>query len=630
MTGFLLPFPRPFHHLSVVVVAAAVALQASGSVRAEPPAATAEQPREAAPVRKKSTATVAHVRIAGSLPDGVGQGGLLADVAPHLHRLVERLDKAADDGRVKGVVVSIESPDLGRARAEEIRAAIARIQKAGKPVAAQLVSGSPVHYAVAAACDTISMPPAATLELTGVRAEMTFFKSMLDRLGVAAEILQVGEFKGAGEPLTRDSMSPQLRAQYESFIGDLYEQLVERVASDRRLPAEKVRALIDVGVFTSDQAKEAKLIDSVGYEDEVIETLAKRIGEESPKVSRDYAERKLDQDFSGMGGLVKLMELLSGQKPSAPSGRNKRIAVVHVAGEIREGKSADDLVMGGAAGSETVMKAIRAAAKDDQVAAIVLRIDSPGGSALASDLIWREVEQANKPVVASLSDIAASGGYYIAVAADTIVAAPGTLTGSIGVVGGKVAVGKALERVGVHTDVVSKGKNSGWLSLQEPFTPDERAAFLATMKEVYRLFTSKVAAGRKLDHEQVERLAEGRVFTGRQAKEAGLVDRLGTLDDAIDEAKALAGIKAGEEVDRMLLPEPRGLFDDLFGAAARGGDPLVGMAATLGGMSSLQGLLLARIAAVPGLEPLVAEVDTLAFLLSGRPQFLLPIRVRLR
>jgi protease IV len=582
---------------------------------------------------KRVPATIAHVRIAGSLPDGVGQGGLLADVAPHLHRLVERLDKAAADSRVKGVVVAIDGPDLGRGRAEELRAAIDRIRKAGKPVAAYLVSGAAAHYGVASACDTITMPPAATLELTGVRTEMMFFKSMLDRLGVAAEILQVGEFKGAGEPLTRDSMSPALRAQYESFVGDLYEQLVERVAADRGLGADRVRELIDTGVFTPPAAVEAKLIDAVGYEDEVIATLAKQLDEESPKLARDYAQRKFDQDFSGMAGLVKLMELLSGQKQATPLGRNKRIAVVHVTGEIREGKSADDLLMGGAAGSETVMKAIRDAAKDEQVAAIVLRIDSPGGSALASDLIWREAERTKKPVVASLSDIAASGGYYIAAAADRIVAAPGTLTGSIGVVGGKVAVGDALGKVGVHTDVVSKGKNAGWLSMQEPFTPGEREAFLGTMKEVYRLFTSKVAAGRKLDPAVVEKLAEGRVFTGRQAKENGLVDRLGTLDDAIDEAKKLAGIAAGDEVDRLLLPEPRGLFDDLLGAATAGGDPVVRMAAVAGGRDAaagLRGLLLARIAGLPGLEWLAAEADALSLVISGRPQLIMPVRIRVR
>jgi protease-4 len=595
---------------------------------AEKPTGTGSRPETAA--KKKATATIAHLRIAGSLPDGVGQGGLLADVAPHLHRLIERLDKAAGDARVKAVVLSIESPDLGRGRAEEIRAAIGRLRAAGKPVAAQLVSGSPVHYVMASGCDTISMPPAATLELTGVRAEMMFFKSMLDRLGVAAEILQVGEFKGAGEPFTRDSMSPQLRSQYEAFIGDLYEQLVERVASDRGMAEDTVRELIDVGVFTPEEAKKAKLIDTVGYEDEVVAAVAEQIGEESPKLVRDYAERKIDQDFSGVGGLVKLMELFSGTKQAAPAGRGKRIAIVHVAGEIREGKSADDLLMGGAAGSETVIKAIRDAVKDDQVAAIVLRIDSPGGSALASDLIWREAERTTKPVVASLSDIAASGGYYIAVAADRIVAAPGTLTGSIGVVGGKVAVGDALGKVGVHTDVVSKGRNAGWLSMQEPFTPAEREAFLGTMKDVYRLFTSKVAAGRKLDPADVEKLAGGRVFTGRMAKEAGLVDRLGTLDDAIDEAKTLAGIDADEDVDRLMLPEPKGLFDDLLGVASQPGDPVARLAGLVAGGASLRGLLLTRAAGIPSLAPLAAEADTLVQLLSGRPQFLLPIRVRLR
>jgi protease-4 len=558
------------------------------------------------------------VTLAGSLPDGVGQGGLLADVAPHLHRIIERLDKAAADQRVKGVVLSIESPDLGRARADEVRAAIARLRKAGKPVAAHLVGSAPVHYMVALACDTITMPPAATLEITGVRTEVMFFKDLFDQLGLKAEILQVGEFKGAGEPLTRSSMSPQLREQYESFVGDLFEQLVERVAAERRLAPERVRELIDTGVFTPDAAREAGLIDAVGYEDEVAAAVAKKIELAEPKIVRDYAERKMDNDFSGLGGLVKLVEMFSGQKQTAASGKGKQIAIVHVTGEIAEGKGRDDLLAGAAAGSDTVIKAIREAAKDDQVAAIVLRIDSPGGSALASDLIWREAERTKKPVVASLSDTAASGGYYIAVAADKIVAAPGTLTGSIGVVGGKVAVGGALERYGVHTDVVSKGKNAGWLSMQSPFTAAEREVFLGTMKDVYRLFTSKVAAGRKLDMEKIEKLAEGRVFTGRMAKEAGLVDRLGTLDDAIDEAKALAGLAADEEIERVLLPEPRGLFDDLFGMRGLGAPPVAGVD------------LAARLLGLPGIEAIRAHAGTLTALSSGRPQLRMPASVRVR
>ena len=604
---------------AVAVLAAMVGGWAAAATAAEPAAgATADESVKSD--RKKSTTTIAHIGLTGSIPDGVGQGGLLADVSPHLHRIVERIDKAGRDSRIKAVVLAIGTPDLGRARADEIRAAIARVRKAGKPVAAHLVGGAAVHYLVATACDTVTMAPAATLEVTGVRAEMTFFKAMLDRLGVDAEILQVGEFKGAGEPLTRTSMSPQLRQQYESFVGDLYDQMIERIAADRGLPGDRVRELVDIGVFTPEAARDAKLVDAVGYEDETIAALAKRINADEPKVARDYAERKLDNQFSGVGGLVKLMEMLSGQKQDGATGRGRQIAIVHVTGEIREGKGRDDLLAGGAAGAETVIEAIRKAAKDEKVAAIVLRIDSPGGSALASDLIWREAERCEKPVVASLSDIAASGGYYIAVAADRIVAAPGSLTGSIGVVGGKIAVGSALEKVGVHTDVVSRGKNSGWLSMQAPFKDHEREAFLATMKDVYRLFTSKVAAGRKLDQDRVASLAEGRVFTGRMAQKAGLVDRLGTLEDAVDEARKLAGVAADEETERLLLPEPRGLFDDLFGNAAGPGDPV----------ATVRGMLIMRIAGLPWLQPLAAEADTLVAVCSGSPLLLMPMRVRIR
>lgn len=579
--------------------------------------------------RRKPTHGFAHISLSGRVPEGVGQGGMLADVRPHLHRIVERIEKVAKDDRVKGLLLSINGPDLGRGRADEIRAAIGRVRKAGKPVVAHLVSGDPVQYGVALACDAIAMPPAATLEITGVRAEMTFFKSMLDRIGVQAEILQVGAFKGAAEPLTRDGMSPQLRQQYESWIGDLYDQLVERIGAARGLPAARVRELIDTGVFTSGAAVEAKLIDAVAYEDELLDDLARRAKVEPARLVRDYGERKLDKDFSGVGGLVKLVEMLSGQRQDKPVGKGKRVAIIHVSGAITEGAGKDDLFGGGSAGSETIIEAIRDAEKNDDVAAIVLRIDSPGGSALASDLIWRAAERARKPVVASLSDIAASGGYYIAVAADRVVAAPGTLTGSIGVVGGKMVVGKGMEKIGVHTDVVSRGRNAGWLSGQQPFTDAEKDVFLGTMKDVYRLFTTKVAAGRKLDLDKVAALAEGRVFTGRMAKEAGLVDRLGTLDDAIDEARTLAGLPAGEPLDRILLPEPRGLFDDLFGATPDGDAPTVATVAA-DPLAAVRAAIMGRIAAIPGLTGLFRDADALVLIGSGRPLFMLPVRIDLR
>jgi protease-4 len=233
-------------------------------------------------------------------------------------------------------------------------------------------------------------------------------------------------------------------------------------------------------------------------------------------------------------------------------------------------------------------------------------------------LIWREAERIHKPVVASLSDTAASGGYYVAVAADRIVAAPGTLTGSIGVVGGKIAVGEALDKVGVHTDVVSKGRNAGWLSMQTPFTDDEREAFLTTMKDVYRLFTSKVADGRRLDSEKLATLAEGRVFTGRMAKELGLVDRLGTLDDAVDEARQLAGLAADEKLERILLPEPRGLFEDLFGQAEVTAAPVAKAA------------VLTFLAGLPGVDAFVEHLDALSLVTSGRPLMMMPARIHVR
>lgn len=572
----------------------------------------------AAEAGKNSSQTIAHIAISGSIPEGVGQAGVLADVSPRLHRLVERIDEAAADARVKAVLVSIASPDIGRGRMEELAAAIARVRKAGKPVAAHLVSGGPVPYCLAAACDTVSMPPAATLEITGVRMEVTFFKAMLDTLGVDAEILQVGEFKGAGEPLTRTSMSPQLRQQYEEFVGDLYDQLVERVASARGIAIDRAREFVDIGVFTPESAMEAGLIDAVAYEDEVISGLASKVDIDEPTVARNYGAREVDNDFSGIGGMVKLLEMFSGTAKKASKSRDKRVAIVHLTGEIREGKGAEGLLGGGPGGADMVVKAIRDAATDASVVAIVLRIDSPGGSALASDLIWREVERTHKPVIASLSDTAASGGYYVAVAADRIVASPGTLTGSIGVVGGKIAVGEALDKVGVHTDVVSKGRNAGWLSMQTPFTDHEREAFLATMKDVYRLFTSKVADGRRLDSEKLTTLAEGRVFTGRMAKELGLVDRLGTLDDAIDEARQLAGLAGDQKLERLLLPEPRGILEDLFGQAGAEVAPMAKSA------------VLNFVSGLPGVDAFVEQLDALSLITCGRPLMMLPAQIRVR
>ena len=559
---------------------------------------------------------IAVIKISGSIPEGVGQSGMFADVSPRLHRVVERIEQAATDSSIHAVLLSIHKTDIGRGRMIEIMSAIERVQHSGKPVVAHFVSGGPVLFTMATCCDSISMPPASTLEVTGVRVEVTFYKAMLDALGIDAEILQVGEFKGAGEPMTRNSMSPQLRKQYEEFVGDLYDQFIEQIAKGRNLELKHVRDLVDIGVFTPESAQEAGLIDAIAYEDEAISGLAAHAGINQPVILHDYATREVDNDFSGIGGMVKLLEIFSGSGKKFSKSSRKQIAIVYVNGEIQEGQASGGFLGGMSGGSGAIIEAIREANSNKNVVAIVLRINSPGGSALASDLIWREVERAEKPVVASLSDTAASGGYYVAVAADRIVAAPGTLTGSIGVVGGKIAIGRALGKVGVHTDVVSKGRNAGWLSMQTPFATHEKEVFLTTMRQVYQLFTSKVADGRRFDKERVTSLAEGRIFTGRMEKEVGLVDSLGTLDDAIEEARKLANLGAQERLDRLLLPQSQGLFDDLFGQLSSDeAAPLVNK--TLRNM----------IENFPGAEHVIRWIDSLSLLSAGKPLMMLPAKV---
>ncbi|HBP82108.1 MAG TPA: signal peptide peptidase SppA, partial [Planctomycetaceae bacterium] len=338
----------------------------------------------------------------------------------------------------------------------------------------------------------------------------------------------------------------------------------------------------------------------------------------------------VDTDFSGFTGLMKLVDVLSGAEKKSQKKASKRIAIIHVQGEIVDGRGSVGMFGGSAAGSETITKAIRQATEDTSVAALVMRINSPGGSALASDLIWRELDRCNKPIVASLSDTAASGGYYIAVGADEIVAAPGTLTGSIGVVGGKIAIGDALDRYGIHTDVVSRGRNAGWLSSQQPFTASEKDAFRATMEDIYRLFTSKVAQGRQLDREHLDTLAEGRVFTGRMAQAAGLVDMLGTLEDAVLRAGQLAKIPDPVAAERLLLPKPRGLFDEFLGVSgihqpypheAQTSEAIAIRIFKLFGQSGVNDALVTRLSSKFRLLSLVA---------SGQPLMLLPAVVEIR
>lgn len=524
------------------------------------PARAGEEP--AKPETKKAKAAV--ITLKGTLPETPGQVGLFAELEQNLAQFLERFDRAAGDKDIAAVIVEVRNPSIGRGKVEELRAAIRRLREIGKPVIAELETGTSVDYLIAAACDQIVMPESGVLMIPGVRAEVTHFKGLLDRLGIEADMMQMGDFKGAAEPFTRTEMSPEYRQQLESVIDDIYRQLVDTMAADRKLDAAKIRALIDQGLITPVEAHQAGLIDGVVYREGLRSQLQKKLAVDELTFVENYAKRKVEDDFSGMLGMIRLFELMMGVDRSKRSSSAKKVAVIYASGMIMPGKSSAGL-LGETMGSDTLVKAINKAAQDKTVIALVLRVDSPGGSALASDLIWQAIRRCDKPVVASMGDTAASGGYYISMGCDKIFAEAGTLTGSIGVVGGKLALGGMFQKIGVHTDIISRGQNSGLLTTESRFSDSERAAWKKMMEEIYRQFVSKAAEGRKMSVEELTQLAGGRIWTGCQAQEKRLVDEVGTLKDAIAEAKKLAGIPADEKVELLTLPEPVNIFEQLFG-----------------------------------------------------------------
>ncbi|MCY2967119.1 MAG: signal peptide peptidase SppA [Planctomycetota bacterium] len=480
--------------------------------------------------------------------------------------VVGKFDRVAKDGKIAGLILKIENPKVGWAKMRALRSGIAKVQGAGKKVYAYLDEADNMDFLLATACDEVCMPEAGVLTTLGVRAEVTFYKKAFDLLGVKAEMLRVGEFKSAGEPYSRTDMSPEFRKEMEEILDDFFQQLVTGIAESRKLPADVVRDVIDNAPITARQALEKKLIDRVGYQDELESAIAKLHEGKKFRVQRKYGKKKMETDLNSFAGMMKFMETLMGIEPPKRKSTNSKLAIIHAQGMIMTGKSTVDFMSGESTmGSDTMIKAIRDAREDATVKAIVLRIDSPGGSALASDLMWHELERVEKPFVVSMGDVAASGGYYIAMGADRVFAEPGTITGSIGVVGMKLALGGVMEKVGVTTDVISRGKNSGILSSTQGYSEGERAAMQKILNEIYAQFTAKAAQGRKMPVEQLEKLARGRVYTGNAALKIGLVDEIGGIDAAIAHAKKLAGLNPEDKLERLDLPKASSPFESLFG-----------------------------------------------------------------
>jgi protease-4 len=571
---------------------------------------------------KLAGAGVAHVKLSGSLSEApVAADPLFGGAQENFKSKLDRIKQAKADPGIQALYLEIDGLSVGWGKLDELRRAVADFRKTGKKAFAYLESGDTKDYLLATACDEVCLPESGTLMLTGIRAEVSFYKDLFDKVGVHADMLQMGDFKGAAEPYTRSSMSKEFRANYEGVIDDFYESsLVKAVADSRsgkKLDAAAVKKLIDEGPYTARAALKAGLIDRVAYADQLEASFKEALNAERAKVTRNYGQAETKTpDLSNPLNILKMLT----PSPAPVLSIKPKVAVIYATGVITGGKGGLSFMGEETCGSETMIEAIRQAEKDTTVKAIVLRVDSPGGSALASDLIWNELRRSKKPVLASMGDVAASGGYYISMSAQKIYAEPGTLTGSIGVVGGKLTLGGLEEKAGVHTDVISRGAHADLLSTNTPFNESEKKAMTALMRDTYDQFLDKAIqgrakAGKEMSKEKLEKeLAGGRVWTGRQAKANGLVDELGTLEDAIAAAKKLGGMADDQEPELLVLPKARNLLDTLADMQSGTQAPAVGK----------------LLGEVPEVAERVGEVEGL-LRLRGEPVWVvLPYRVRMK
>jgi protease IV len=460
----------------------------------------------------------------------------------------ELLRKAAVDTRIKAVVFEPRGISAGWAKLEEIRGDLEQFRKSGKPLVAYLKGPGTREYYLATACDRIYMGPEEYLDVKGLRAEMMFFRGTLDKLGVQIEVEHVGKYKDFGDMFERKDMSPETKEVTNTILDDVYGRLLSTIATARKKSVEEIRATIDEGPFLAQPSVSKGLIDSLRYEDQMFGELKDRLksGEIHKLSHRDYL--KVSPASLGLEG-----------KP--------RIAFLVGQGDITRGSSSDDIYGEEGIGAEGFDKLLRRVGSDSSIRAVIVRIDSPGGDAMASDDIWREMNllSKKKPMVISMSDAAASGGYYMAMTGDPIVAYPGTFTGSIGVVFGKPNLHGLFDKLGVTEDSLQRGRFADIDSEYQPLSPPAREKLREGIDVSYRDFVSKVAEARKRPYNQVEPLAQGRVWLGDQAKERGLVDEMGGIDRAIELVKERAKIAKDEKVALVTYPPKRSILEILMG-----------------------------------------------------------------
>lgn len=453
-----------------------------------------------------------------------------------LRGVIGTIERARTDPRIRGMVVIPQTTGAMWAQLQELRDELVKFRAAGKSLVVYFEFGGAGEYYLASAAERILVMPAGTLDLSGLATYEVFFRGALDKIGVFPDMLQMGDYKTAANTFTERGFTPAHREMSRSLNRDMYDQLVRAIATGRNRDEAEVRRLLDEGPFLPEDAKAAGLIDDIAYDDQI---------DDAPPVQG--TRRFEGEDYIR----------------SLSSGRGDKVALLYAVGTIASGTSSFAGASGSVLGSDTFVEWVRKVRADSSIRAIVIRIDSPGGSAIASEVIWRELMLTRevKPIIVSMGDVAASGGYYMAVPAHAIVAQPGTLTGSIGVVTGKFVLQGALDKLGIGTGSVSDGQFAEIYSPFRTFSAAERAKVEEQMQSTYELFVKRVADGRESTPKDIDAIAQGRVWTGRQARELGLVDELGGLDRAVALAKEHAKLGADDDVNLVVYPPKRSLYD---------------------------------------------------------------------
>lgn len=519
--------------------------------------------------RRAKMAKVAHFDLSEPIGERPAEFSLFGDHELNLFSLLERLHKASADPEIRSVLLTLRTHGLSLSQAQEVRDALVKVKKAGKPVFVYADTLDTTGYTIATGASDIVLLEGGELLLPGVGMEAMFAKGLLDWIGVKADYVQIGEYKGADEQFTRTAASDELRGEMKKLVDAMYEQIVIGIAEHRNIKRQVVEESIDEMIVHGRVAKKRGLVDHLADLDSVRELMQKKLGAEVALLPEYGAPPKQAIDTSNLFAMISSMMA----KPTPPPGAPKpQVAVIYAEGVIVDGSGEGGLFGGGGVGSDAMRKAFRTASRDPNVKAIVIRIDSPGGSALASEVMWQAARRlaGQKPVYVSIGGMAASGGYYLACAGDKIYADNTAIVGSIGVVGGKFVLKDLFDKIGLKTETFSKGRNADLFSSNQPFSEKQRTMVTSWMKQTYEQFTDRVMTTRAGKIKDIDTVARGRIFIAADAKKLGMVDEIGGINDAIAAVAKKASLEPGA-YEIKLLPPSRTLADYINGTAANDG-----------------------------------------------------------